>query len=281
MASGPRFSRIAREPSIAAIPRRPTPPRASHTLGTSRARSVETWATGAARMSDELARLTLVTARLDAAGIPYMLSGSTAGVFGDEIYCDRETIREAVTRQAAFNVIHLPTVIKVDCIVRKDAPYRRAEFGRITGRPTGAWLICSPRFARDRYRPGAGSPRSQTRDGALRRRAPEDGLLHVRCRAGPDARWAWHPGRWASLFRPPGCSSSCAPIAVISMPPPLRASSRVSARSRGAMLPRRRADRRPRREGVEIGPAGATWREPHGFGLARGGEERHVADRLP
>lgn len=109
-------------------------------------------------MSDELDLLTLVTARLNGAGIRYMLSGSTAmnvyaeprmtrdldlvvevgagdvdsiaRVFADDFYCDRDMIREAVAHQAAFNVIHLPTVIKIDCIVRKDTPYRRAEFER-------------------------------------------------------------------------------------------------------------------------------------------------------
>jgi len=39
-------------------------------------------------------------------------------------------LRDAVAHQAAFNVIHVPTVIKIDCIVRKDTPYRRVEFAR-------------------------------------------------------------------------------------------------------------------------------------------------------
>ena len=29
-----------------------------------------------------------------------------------------------------FNMIHMPTVIKVDCVIRKDTPYRREEFSR-------------------------------------------------------------------------------------------------------------------------------------------------------
>lgn len=109
-------------------------------------------------MSDELAVLILVAARLDSAGIAYMLSGSTAmnvyaeprmtrdidlvveigasdvsaiaTTFGDDFYCDRDMIEQAVDHQSAFNVIHSPTIIKVDCIVRKDTPYRRVEFAR-------------------------------------------------------------------------------------------------------------------------------------------------------
>lgn len=109
-------------------------------------------------MSEELDLLILVAERLDAARIPYMLSGSTAmnvyaeprmtrdidvvveigaadvetiaGVFADDFYCDRDMIRHAVDHQGIFNVIHTPTVLKVDCIVRKNTPYRRVEFER-------------------------------------------------------------------------------------------------------------------------------------------------------
>lgn len=109
-------------------------------------------------MSEELALLILVAERLAAAGVAYMLSGSTAmnvyaeprmtrdidivvelapagidviaAVFATDFYCDRDMILHAVHHQASFNVIHTPTVIKVDCIVRKDTAYRRVEFAR-------------------------------------------------------------------------------------------------------------------------------------------------------
>lgn len=109
-------------------------------------------------MSEELDLLVLVVDRLDAARIPYMLSGSTAmnfyaeprmtrdidivaeiraadvetiaAAFEHGFYCDRDMIRQAVDHQGSFNLIHTPTVIKVDFIVRKDTPYRRVEFDR-------------------------------------------------------------------------------------------------------------------------------------------------------
>lgn len=109
-------------------------------------------------MSEELELLLLVAERLDRAGIAYMLSGSTAmnvyaeprmtrdidlvveigpasidaiaATFTPDFYCDREMIRQAIEHQSSFNVIHTPTVIKVDCIVRKASPYRRTEFER-------------------------------------------------------------------------------------------------------------------------------------------------------
>ena len=109
-------------------------------------------------MSEELEVLLLVANRLDEARLPYMLSGSTAmnayaeprmtrdidvvveigagdvdriaATFTDDFYCDRDTIARAVANQSAFNVIHTPTVIKVDVIVRKDSLYRRLEFER-------------------------------------------------------------------------------------------------------------------------------------------------------
>lgn len=119
-------------------------------------------------MSDELELLLLVVERLDRAGIAYMLSGSTAmnvyaeprmtrdidlvveigpatvdaiaAAFALDFYCDLEMIRQAVRHESSFNVIHTPTVIKVDCIVRKNSPYRATEFERrrpviVRGRP--------------------------------------------------------------------------------------------------------------------------------------------------
>jgi len=109
-------------------------------------------------MSEELELLILVAGRLDAAHIPYMLSGSTAmnvyaeprmtrdidivieigaadvsaiaDAFAPDFYCDVDMIRQAVEHRGSFNVIHTPTVIKVDFIVRKGTAYRRVEFDR-------------------------------------------------------------------------------------------------------------------------------------------------------
>jgi hypothetical protein len=109
-------------------------------------------------MSEELDVLLLVTGRLEATGIPYMVSGSTAlnvyaeprmtrdidivveiglrqvdsigAAFAADFYCDRDMIRQAIVAQSAFNAIHTATVVKIDFIVRKDSPYRRLEFER-------------------------------------------------------------------------------------------------------------------------------------------------------
>jgi hypothetical protein len=109
-------------------------------------------------MSEELEVLVLVANRLTGARVPYMLSGSTAmnvyaeprmtrdidmvveigagdvdriaAGFAQDFYCDSDMIRQAVADQGTFNMIHTPTVIKVDVIVRKDTPYRRLEFDR-------------------------------------------------------------------------------------------------------------------------------------------------------
>jgi hypothetical protein len=53
-----------------------------------------------------------------------------SAVFAADFYCDRGMIAEAVRHQGSFSVVHTPTVIKVDCIVRKDTPYRLVEFAR-------------------------------------------------------------------------------------------------------------------------------------------------------
>jgi hypothetical protein len=119
-------------------------------------------------MLDELTVLKLVTTRLEAAGIPYMLTGSLASghygeprmtrdvdvvvelvpadavrlatLFGEEFDVDVETVRRAIERQSMFNLIHIGAVVKVDFIVRTDEPFRREEFARrrrvtIAGQP--------------------------------------------------------------------------------------------------------------------------------------------------
>jgi hypothetical protein len=51
-------------------------------------------------------------------------------LFGAEYYVAIEAVRAAITNESSFNLIHLESVIKVDCIVRKKSAYRRLEFER-------------------------------------------------------------------------------------------------------------------------------------------------------
>ncbi|MDB6124849.1 MAG: hypothetical protein JWQ71_3842 [Pedosphaera sp.] len=51
-------------------------------------------------------------------------------VFGPDYYVAREAIDSSVAHESMFNLIHLESVIKVDCIIRKRSPYRQVEFGR-------------------------------------------------------------------------------------------------------------------------------------------------------
>lgn len=122
--------------------------------------------------SDELEVLKLVVTRLDAAGIAYMVSGSTAmnfyaqprmtrdidivvaltladtdrvvQLFSGDFYCDPDSVREAIARRFMFNVIHCDLAVKVDFIVRKATPYREAEFLRrreVTVAGIRLWLV--------------------------------------------------------------------------------------------------------------------------------------------
>jgi len=109
-------------------------------------------------MSDEFTVLATVAARLDAAGIAYMLSGSVAmGYYAQprmtrdidivvelghaeatalvsaltpDFYVDDLAAHDAVDRHGMFNAIHSVLIVKVDFIVRKPTAYRRVEFGR-------------------------------------------------------------------------------------------------------------------------------------------------------
>lgn len=109
-------------------------------------------------MQNELDIVRDVSQRLDRAGIAYMLTGSMAmnyyaqprmtrdidvvvalapadadkivDLFRADYYVSEEAVRDAISAESIFNLIHNESVIKVDCIVRKNTPYRRVEFDR-------------------------------------------------------------------------------------------------------------------------------------------------------
>jgi hypothetical protein len=109
-------------------------------------------------MQNELDIVRDVSQRLDAAGIGYMLTGSMAmnfyaqprmtrnidvvvalrpidaervvKLFSPDYYVSREAVDSSIAHQSLFNLIHNESVIKVDCIVRKQNEYRLAEFNR-------------------------------------------------------------------------------------------------------------------------------------------------------
>lgn len=111
-------------------------------------------------MSEELEVLRTVAARLDQAGIAYMLTGSMAlnyyavprmtrdidlvvelepgdaerlvRLFQSDFYVDLEAVRHGIVERGIFNLIHDAFVVKVDCVVRKETEYRREEFARRT-----------------------------------------------------------------------------------------------------------------------------------------------------
>ncbi len=109
-------------------------------------------------LSDLVARL---TASLDSAGIPYMLTGSLASSFhgeprstrdvdvvidpsadglekllgsfpADAYYVDADAARSALAERGEFNVVEQATGWKVDFVIRKEREFARAEFGRRT-----------------------------------------------------------------------------------------------------------------------------------------------------
>ncbi len=109
-------------------------------------------------MQNELDIVRDVSQRLDAAKIGYMLTGSMAmnyyaqprmtrdidvvvalrpadaervvKLFSPDYYVSREAVDSSIAHQSMFNLIHHESVIKVDCIVRKQNEYRLTEFNR-------------------------------------------------------------------------------------------------------------------------------------------------------
>lgn len=59
-------------------------------------------------------------------------SETIAGLFDQDYYVSRAAVSAAISKQSLFNLIHHESVIKVDCIVRKNSEYRRLEFERRT-----------------------------------------------------------------------------------------------------------------------------------------------------
>ena len=106
----------------------------------------------------ELFALQDLCTRLDGAGIAYMLTGSLAmsyyarprmtrdidlvvaldpaaayrltDALGEDYHADAAAIAEGFRLLRPCNVIHLPTVVKVDLIPRKEGEFRRMEFER-------------------------------------------------------------------------------------------------------------------------------------------------------
>jgi hypothetical protein len=109
-------------------------------------------------MKNETDILRDLSGKFAQAGIAYMLTGSFAmnyyaqprmtrdldivvqlaakdadklvHLFSAEYYIALEAVHIAIAHESSFNLIHLESVIKIDCIVRKKSVYRRLEFER-------------------------------------------------------------------------------------------------------------------------------------------------------
>jgi hypothetical protein len=104
-------------------------------------------------LNDMVVALTPVVAAFQRIGIPYYIGGSVASSyygavrstmdvdvicemreahvvdflqqFGNEFYISEIEVRQAVTRRSCFNLVHLPTSLKVDVFVSRQRPFDR------------------------------------------------------------------------------------------------------------------------------------------------------------
>lgn len=51
-------------------------------------------------------------------------------LFTPDYYVSSDAVTSSIAHESLFNLIHQESVIKVDCIVRKNTPYRHVEFAR-------------------------------------------------------------------------------------------------------------------------------------------------------
>lgn len=98
------------------------------------------------------------TERFELLGIPYMLSGSMAmlpyammrmtrdidivvelkysdaqriiSTFSKDYYVPEGRVREAIANQRMFNMLHTETVVKIDCVIRKENAFQKHAFSR-------------------------------------------------------------------------------------------------------------------------------------------------------
>ena len=123
-------------------------------------------------VATELDVLGIVSDRLSAQGLPFMLTGSFAlayyatprmtrdldlvvelteanvaslvAGFSPDFYIDADTVRAAIRSEQLFNLMHFESGIKVDLIVRKSAEYRQTEFARrhfVTVAGIRTWIV--------------------------------------------------------------------------------------------------------------------------------------------
>lgn len=112
------------------------------------------------------------TERLEKLGIKYMLTGSMAMLvyammrmtndidivmelsypdadriikeFGEDFYIPQGRVRDAISRKFMFNLLHQETLVKIDCVLRKDDEFQRIAFSnrrRITFTDFDIWTI--------------------------------------------------------------------------------------------------------------------------------------------
>lgn len=110
------------------------------------------------KRSEQLEFLELIAARLEAAKIAYMMTGSMAmtfysvprmtrdvdiviecsssdldvlvSLFATDCYVERTEVRDAIANGSMFNIVHNEWLVKADFIPRKNEEYRRVEFSR-------------------------------------------------------------------------------------------------------------------------------------------------------
>jgi len=123
-------------------------------------------------MTTELEVLGLVSDRLSAHGLPFMLTGSFAMAyyatprmtrdldlvvalserdvdalvvaFAADFYIDADAARTAVSSERMFNLMHFESGLKVDFIVRKSSEFRQIEFARrraVTFGGIRTWIV--------------------------------------------------------------------------------------------------------------------------------------------
>lgn len=109
-------------------------------------------------MKNEIDILKDVAFKLSLLNISYMLTGSLAMIyyakprmtrdidlvieidrtnipdfiklFQNEYYVSKEAVEDSIDSRFLFNLIHLETAVKIDCIIKKDEEYRKIEFSR-------------------------------------------------------------------------------------------------------------------------------------------------------
>lgn len=59
-----------------------------------------------------------------------------------DFYCSVDAVKQAITEQFQFNILHIPSRLKVDVILTANSDFEKSQFARLRFIQTAEKLVC-------------------------------------------------------------------------------------------------------------------------------------------